>query len=110
MSELEWLLERKTLMKIALRGEDFKYIATLDSDPANEMTLEHLRDEELYSLANDPGEQRNLVSEDADRRDAFRELLADCLKTVHLSHIADQRIELDETTQKQLESLGYVYR
>ena len=73
------------------------------------MAMEHVRSEELYLLVGDPGEQRNVVSDRPETRDRFHELLANYLKTVHRSRDVGKRIELDETTRKQLESLGYVY-
>jgi hypothetical protein len=39
----------------------------------------------------------------------MRELLGNYLKTVGAVRSASERIELDETTRRQLESLGYVY-
>lgn len=111
ISEFEWLLEEETVMKISLRGDVLKYIATLESAPSDEMALRHVKSEELYSLAEDPGERHNLVEKRTDSRDAFRELLSNYLKTVFAARRAgEDRIELDETTRKRLESLGYVYR
>jgi arylsulfatase A-like enzyme len=109
MSELEWLLDTKTLMKIAVRREDLKYIATLDSAPDEDTGLEHLESEELYFLDDDPGELTNLASTNVEVRDRMRELLGNYLKTVGAVRSASERIELDETTRRQLESLGYVY-
>ena len=109
ISEFEWLLPGNTTMKIAFRGDDLKYIVTLESAPDVEMSLENLKLEELYSLAEDPGELMSLLESRVSERDGFRELLENYLKTVYGSRKAGGRIELDEATRKQLESLGYIY-
>ena len=67
-----------------------------------------MRREELYSLAEDPSEQHNIIQERTDAGDEFRERLANYLTAVYAGRSAGSHRDLDETTRRQLESLGYI--
>jgi len=62
---------------------------------------------ELYDLARDPGESKNLVVVEAHRASDMRARLKEMLAK-QLREGSDSRLELDEKDRQRLESLGYV--
>lgn len=109
VSETAWHSEEATLLKIALRSNRLKYIATFATDPADRLSIAEMRQEELYDLATDPGEERPL--DDRAQLGRFRgELEAYLRKAARFrsSHHEGDRIEIDELTRERLRSLGYL--
>ena len=77
-------------MQAAIRVEDWKLLARLEPLPPNWSTMDYLRRAdfdrfELYDLANDPGEQRNL----AEIHPEVVERLAQELRAVHRDSMQD---------------------
>jgi arylsulfatase A-like enzyme len=79
---------------VAIRAGGWKYI---HRDPAPG---------ELYDLAADPGETRNLIATAGEEAAALRRLALEVV--ARRSAVGAQRIPLDERTLRELKALGYV--
>ncbi len=104
--------EAGALKVVSLRTLALKYIATFRTKPGSLLTIDEILKEELYDLARDPGETRNLLGETpVDLRDFHRELrdYLDEARKFEENRIGE-RVILDETIRKRLEGLGYVTR
>jgi arylsulfatase A-like enzyme len=64
--------------------------------------------EELYDLANDPGEQRNLVERAPEQAQRLRALLEAHAKAAGDGALPSVQAQIDEETAAQLEALGYL--
>lgn len=111
-SVAEVTLRAPGLMKtiVSLRRRGLKYIATMPGD-FDEVTGKEFLTEELYDLAADPGEQRNLSDvRPADVEAYRRELAAFVQKSrgVRMARGVGEPVLLDAETQSQLRALGYV--
>jgi arylsulfatase A-like enzyme len=113
--EVTWepLPSRGAVMKVALRRQDSKYIATLSADTLDELADGAIRSEELYDLDTDPEERHNLIEQvDDPARRAYRRELR--------SYLAERRrlrrerrgedVVLDNAVFEQLDALGYIER
>lgn len=63
---------------------------------------------ELYDLAADPGELRNLYDEQPGVAALMDRKLEDFLDVVEPDEVAGESLELDDETRRQLEALGYL--
>jgi arylsulfatase A-like enzyme len=82
--------------QVALRGRDWKMIYHLKTEVG-----------ELYSLLDDPGETVNLVREEPALYERCRRLLLEVTQD-RLSPRSAEPASIDEDTQRELRSLGYV--
>jgi arylsulfatase A-like enzyme len=80
----------------SVRGGGYKYIWASDG-----------RDE-LYDLARDPRETRNLVASEADTATRLRARLDEWLTSFAHAQPVDQDVEMDDEMRKRLEDLGYL--
>jgi hypothetical protein len=76
----------------SLQGKDIKYVWTSKGE------------EELYDLANDPGELINLAEQDPSRLIPFREIIM----AIEHSESTEAAPEPSEEVQEQLRALGYM--
>jgi arylsulfatase A-like enzyme len=108
VSETVWSSPDNTLMKVVLRTDDLKYIATFAAGDDN-VTIEKMIKEELYSLVSDPGELRSL--DEADHLESFRRQLRSYLEEAG-AHLARSRkgdaVVMDDEVAERLRSLGYI--
>ncbi len=108
ISETVWSSPDNRRMKVALRSDDLKYIATFATGDDN-LTIEEMVKEELYNLVSDPGEKRSL--DDADHLESFRRELRSYLEEAG-AYLARSRkgkaVELDDEVAERLRSLGYI--
>jgi hypothetical protein len=95
-------------MKVALRSDDLKYIATFVSGDDG-LSVEEMIEEELYSLVSDPEEKLNL--DQPDRLESFRRELVSYLEEAE-AHLGRSRrgkaVVLDEEVEERLRKLGYI--
>ena len=109
VSEVTRESPRGTMRVIALRDENLKYIATLAGSPNDELSLDELLEEELFDLARDPAEQRNLLAETSQDATRFRRLLRAHLDRARKTKADEGKpLLLDEETDSRLKALGYV--
>jgi arylsulfatase A-like enzyme len=98
---------------ISVRMADRKYVAVFPYAPLDELSLEKRIREELYDLARDPGETRNLSRESGVDLAPFRERVRDYVEAARSyrnRQSGAEALDLDEDTRRELESLGYVNR
>jgi arylsulfatase A-like enzyme len=107
VSESVWFLSEGIRARFSFRTLEYRYIASLLADRVDELAIDRIESEELYSVA-DSREERNLAASEADRTRRFREALADYLEGVRGRRDGGRRV-LDEATEERLRSLGYVY-
>ncbi len=112
-SEVTWLSPNGTFMKISLREERFKYVATLSGPAGNPLGVREITREELYDLATDPTERANLADQDpkdyGERLKGFREQMHAYLDEARRleAQRGGQEILLDSETEEKLRKLGY---
>jgi len=113
--EVSWdpLPSRPASMKLALRRQDSKYIATLTAPTTDGLFDGEILSEELYDLSVDPREKDDLLSRADNRvRRAYREELRAYL--AEAKRLRSERrggtVILDEAIQERLETLGYIER
>lgn len=82
---------------VALRTNEWKLICTADGD---------LEPVELYHIAQDPGEERNLLEDNGEVVEDYLERLQAMLKDDRQQYARAD--ELDDETQEHLEDLGYL--
>jgi len=109
--EVTWdpLDTRRASMKIALRGQDLKYIATLHAPTVDDLYVAEIRDEELYDLRSDPGEKENIIAESSQSliyRDELRAYLAEARRV--RSERRGEKVILDDAVRERLKALGYL--
>ena len=97
-------------MKTAVKNGRLKYILTLAGEIGDELFVSEVVNEELYDLAKDPGEQKNLLPDGASdigalRRDARR--LLEKARALQANRGGDEVI-LDEELTEHLKALGYI--
>jgi len=63
---------------------------------------------ELYDMIKDQAEKNNLIAEQPQQARILKDKLAQIIERSVRKDSADSKMELDEETQRQLESLGYV--
>lgn len=63
---------------------------------------------ELYDLAHDPGEKKNLFAQEPQRARAFRNRLRQLLTSQTRTRDDPAKVPLDAVSQKRLQSLGYL--
>jgi len=85
----------------AVRTVDRKYISREGDLAPGDI------DEELYDLAADPGETRNLIDDGPDERASFREIVADHRETIAETTTDIEAVEMDEQVKSRLRDLGY---
>jgi arylsulfatase A-like enzyme len=112
MSEITWEENERhgASMKIVVRRNDRKYIATFGSEKGSETPFTRVDHEELYDMASDPEEMTNLLEEGSADVAAFRREVRDYLDEVRRSRASGggSLIQLDEELQERLRALGYV--
>jgi arylsulfatase A-like enzyme len=86
----------------SVRTRDWKYI---DANPGNPRGL---RPEELYDVAHDPGERREMTSVEPARAQSMRADLGRSLLEARAHAGASQQGGNDAATQERLRALGYV--
>ena len=109
LSEVTWRSPNGTYMKVSLRDEEMKYVATLSGPVGDDLGVDVVSGEELYELTSDPKEKDNLLPGADARAQPFRnELRAffDQARAARSLRRGDA-VELDDDTRKKLESLGY---
>ncbi len=108
VSETVWSSPEETRMKVALRADDLKYIATFVAG-GDGLTVEEMIKEELYRLVSDPDEKHSL--NEADHLESFRRELLSYLEEAE-AHLARSRkgkaVVLDEEVEERLRNLGYI--
>jgi arylsulfatase A-like enzyme len=97
-------------MQVALRSKHYKYIATLRSDVLDEIYSGGIDEEELYDMAADPGETRNLIGESGIDVGRYRRALRAYLEEAEKSRLQrrGQEVNLDEANRDRLKELGYI--
>ena len=109
VSEVSRESPRGTMRLIALRDGNLKYIATLLGSPDGEISLDEVVEEELYDLAQDPAEKRNLLTESSREATRFRRLLRTYVERVGRTKADEGELLLrDEEMDSRLRALGYV--
>ena len=112
VSEVSWpgLPTRPARLKVALRSERHKYIATLEGSALEDLDIETIRDEELYDLQDDPAEAVNLAPHSEATLRSFRQGLEAYLAEAKQSRSTrrGQEVVMDELLQERLETLGYI--
>lgn len=102
--------EAHTARKRAVRTRNYKYITRLESDDGSCAWCDrpHGESPELYDLAADPEETRNVASERPSVVDALRDRLRDWLAArPDAEQDATHTVERDPAVRERLESLGY---
>jgi arylsulfatase A-like enzyme len=79
-----------------VRGDGYKYIWASDG-----------RDE-LYDIASDPGEERNLIDAEPEVAARLRKSLEEWLASFSPARASDEELELDAAMRQRLEDLGYL--
>jgi arylsulfatase A-like enzyme len=79
-----------------VRADGYKYIWASDG-----------RDE-LYEIASDPGEERNLIDAEPDVAARLRKSLEEWLASFSPARGGDEELELDAAMRQRLEDLGYL--
>jgi arylsulfatase A-like enzyme len=97
-------------MKIAIRNQHQKYIATLRSSTVSELYSAEIQYEELYDLRTDPLEETNLLEEQAASPLGYRRALRAYLAEAEVQRMRHRgaTVTLDESSRKELEALGYI--
>jgi choline-sulfatase len=97
-------------MKFALRTRETKYIAALGSSDGVTADPDELQKEELYYLADDPGEQSNLAEQLPRETEMFRQELFAYLDRAKQfgARGKGEPVELDDELGERLRALGYV--
>jgi arylsulfatase A-like enzyme len=110
VSEVTWRSPTGTSMKIAIRSEELKYIATLEGPPASDFDELELGKEELFNLADDPSELEDISGESHEQIGVFRRELDLFLQAANTrgAHRLSEGVTLDEITKERLRSLGYI--
>jgi arylsulfatase A-like enzyme len=110
VSEVTWRSPGGTLMKIAFRSEELKYIATLEGAPASDWDGLELVQEELYNLADDPTELVDISGESHEQIGMFRRELELFLQEAENrgANRMSEGVTLNEITKQRLRSLGYI--
>lgn len=112
MTEITWEANdtRGPFVKLAVTETELKYIATFAGDLDDDEFVSRLVKEELYDLAEDPGEQVNLLPDEADRIGKLRHQVRDYLDVVRASRErgGGERIVVDDELAEKLRALGYV--
>jgi arylsulfatase A-like enzyme len=112
ISEITWepSEDKDAALKISVRREHLKYIATYSGEPGDEAFVSQLVYEELYDLSQDEGELNNLLPDTEMGIEFFRDHAETYLATVRKARAGQrgQRIVIDEELKKSLEALGYV--
>ena len=100
------------IMKFAVRSGSLKYMATFEKTGGGGGSAGRLLEEELFDLAADGGEKRNLLPEASSRAAPLRRWLRDYLSDAerHGQVPPDGEVELDGEEMERLKSLGYVGR
>lgn len=113
--EVTWdpLPSRDAVMKVALRRQDSKYIATLKARTLDELADGEIVNEEVYDLVRDPNERENLIArvDNESRRAYRRELRAYLAEGRRLRRERrGEEVILDEAILEDLDALGYIER
>jgi len=113
VSEVFWEARqdvREATMKVALRTDAFKYIATLRGEPAETLSLTEPPHEELYDLVADPGELEDLsTAREPEMREFRKKLRAYFDEVTRLRATrSGEEVVLDEAALERLRALGYV--
>ena len=110
-SEVTWIAPEATTMKVSLRSDQTKYIATLVGPTGDPLAARDITHEELYDLLADPSENNNLAADlrFETRLSLFRRDLRDFLEEARKlrSERQGREILLEEDVLRKLESLGY---
>lgn len=89
---------------LAVRVGNMKYITTLSGDADGRRTAV----EELYDLADDPGERRDLSDDARTQSEAFSARVRAFLRVAKAWNARTEDVVLDESVTEQLRSLGYI--
>jgi len=110
VSEVTWRSPKETSMKVSLRTQRFKFIATLAGPVGDDLAVHEMRKEELYDLEADPDERNNIADERQEELASFRNRLRTFLDSARAlrSTRQGQDVELDEEVLERLRALGYV--
>ena len=110
-SEVTWIAPEATTMKVSLRSDQTKYIATLVGPTGDPLAARDITHEELYDLLADPSENNNVAADlqFETRLGLFRRDLRDFLEEARKlrSERQGREILLEEDVLRKLESLGY---
>ena len=99
-------------MKVAFRDDASKYVAHFEDEASRGWPPTPRVAEELFDLARDPLEMRNVASEHENQRKTFQSHLQSFLAEAARSgpRHSGEPVILDEATRKRLEALGYMDR
>ena len=111
LSEVTWRSPNGTTMKVSIRDERVKYIATLEGPAGDDLGVNEVAREELYDLIADPEETQNLLLSDDALAQPYRAKLRAFLDDARAARSlrSGEAVELDDETLKKLESLGYTH-
>jgi arylsulfatase A-like enzyme len=112
LGEISWEPNetRGALMKIALRTETRKYIATFAGKEGDTDFVSEIIREELYDLAEDPEEKTNLLPADLEEVEGFRQEVKSYVEEIRVLRASSygEKIQLDQDLIDELKALGYV--
>ncbi len=96
--------------RAGVRALGFKYVVTLGPDPFEVPLQPAPAGRQLYDLAEDPGERRNLIDTRPELAAELDRLLREQLGQLRRSGRLDQELpdEIDDQLMERLRSLGYV--
>jgi hypothetical protein len=84
---------------VAVRNHEWKYIARLNADNS--------REEELYYLADDPGEHDNLENDDSATRNRFRDIVEEHRRAIAATETDLGTVKMENEVKARLRDLGY---
>ena len=101
--------EGHTARKRAIRTRRYKYIRRLDDrTECRYCEIRHAADEELYDLATDPDEERNIATERPELRDDLDARLESWVESLPDSSKEPISFELNTEVEEHLEDMGYM--
>jgi arylsulfatase A-like enzyme len=112
VSEAGWMSSSRAFMKVAFRDGALKYVAHYEDDASRSWPPQPRVEEELFDLAKDASERRNIVRKSEEQRTAFLHHLQSFLDEAarRRPQHAGEPVILDDATRKRLEALGYLQR
>ena len=94
--------------RLAVRHRGYKYISTVGPEREGKTMLRNPPERQLYALATDPGERRNVVDEFPEIAQAFETVLQRQHLALSAPTMTESEEDLDPEVLERLKSLGYV--
>lgn len=94
--------------RLAVRHRGYKFISTVGPEREDRTMLKHPPERQLYSLADDPGELRNVIDEFPEIAQAFETVLQRQHMALSGPTMSESEEDLDPEVLERLKSLGYV--